>query len=72
MQHCLTHLLFPDNSSEEEILDESTGRIRTRSSGNQRNITGALMSGFFGQVSQNLSQNKLIALSKSSDNLTRR
>ena len=42
--------------SEEEILDESTGRIRTRSSGNQRNITGALMSGFFGQVSQNLSQ----------------
>ncbi|HYX14998.1 MAG TPA: TrbI/VirB10 family protein, partial [Nostoc sp.] len=42
--------------SEEEILDESTGRIRTRSSGNQRNLTGALMSGFFGQVSQNLSQ----------------
>jgi hypothetical protein len=42
--------------SEEEILDESTGRIRTRSSGNQRNLTGALMSGFFGQVSQNISQ----------------
>ncbi|MFN6454692.1 MAG: TrbI/VirB10 family protein [Nostoc sp. EfeVER01] len=42
--------------SEEEILDESTGRIRRRSSGNQRNLTGALMSGFFGQVSQNISQ----------------
>jgi hypothetical protein len=42
--------------SEEEILDESTGRIRRRSSGNQRNLTGALMSGFFGNVSQNLSQ----------------
>ncbi|MCC5655045.1 TrbI/VirB10 family protein [Nostoc sp. XA013] len=42
--------------SEEEILDESTGRIRTRSSGNQRNLTGALIEGFFGQVSQNLSQ----------------
>lgn len=42
--------------SEEEISDESTGRIRRRSSGNQRNLTGALMSGFFGQVSQNLSQ----------------
>lgn len=42
--------------SEEEISDELTGRIRKRSSGNQRNITGALMSGFFGQVSQNLSQ----------------
>ncbi|MBD2535520.1 TrbI/VirB10 family protein [Nostoc flagelliforme FACHB-838] len=42
--------------SEEEILDESTGRIRRRSSGNQRNLTGALMSGFFGNISQNLSQ----------------
>lgn len=42
--------------SEEEILDESTGRIRTRSSGNQRNLTGALIEGFFGNVSQNLSQ----------------
>ncbi|MHC5853928.1 TrbI/VirB10 family protein [Nostoc sp.] len=42
--------------SEEEIEDESTGRIRKRSSGNQRNLTGALMSGFFGQVSQNLNQ----------------
>ncbi|MCC5616750.1 TrbI/VirB10 family protein [Nostoc sp. CHAB 5836] len=44
----------PDN--EEEIEDEFTGRIRRRSSGNQRNLTGALMSGFFGQVSQNISQ----------------
>lgn len=42
--------------SEEEISDEFTGRIRKRSSGNQRNLTGALMSGFFGQVSQNISQ----------------
>lgn len=42
--------------SEEEILDEFTGRIRRRSSGNQRNLTGALMSGFFGNISQNLSQ----------------
>lgn len=42
--------------SEEEISDELTGRIRKRSSGNQRNLTGALMSGFFGQVSQNISQ----------------
>ncbi|MBG1271337.1 TrbI/VirB10 family protein [Nostoc sp. WHI] len=44
----------PDN--EEEIEDEFTGRIRRRSSGNQRNLTGALMSGFFGNISQNLSQ----------------
>ncbi|MHC0067390.1 TrbI/VirB10 family protein [Nostoc sp. UIC 10890] len=42
--------------SEEEISDEFTGRIRRRSSGNQRNLTGALMSGFFDQVSQNISQ----------------
>ncbi|MGF1937621.1 MAG: TrbI/VirB10 family protein [Nostoc sp. ChiQUE02] len=42
--------------SEEEISDEFTGRIRKRSTGNQRNLTGALMSGFFGQVSQNISQ----------------
>ncbi|MBD2513319.1 TrbI/VirB10 family protein, partial [Nostoc muscorum FACHB-395] len=42
--------------SEEEISDEFTGRIRKRNSGNQRNLTGALMSGFFGQVSQNISQ----------------
>ncbi|MDM9580318.1 TrbI/VirB10 family protein [Nostoc sp. GT001] len=42
--------------SEEEISDELTGRIRKRSSGNQRNLTGALMSGFFGNISQNLSQ----------------
>ncbi|MEJ1931403.1 TrbI/VirB10 family protein, partial [Nostoc sp. NIES-2111] len=44
----------PDN--EEEIEDEFTGRIRRRSSGNRRNITGALLEGFFGQVSQNISQ----------------
>lgn len=44
----------PDN--EEEIEDEFTGRIRRRSSGNRRNITGALLEGFFGQVSQNVSQ----------------
>ncbi|AUB44419.1 Cell division protein DedD (plasmid) [Nostoc flagelliforme CCNUN1] len=43
-------------NNEEEIEDEFTGRIRRRSSGNQRNLTGALMSGFFGQVSQNISQ----------------
>lgn len=42
--------------SEEEISDEFTGRIRKRSTGNQRSLTGALMSGFFGQVSQNISQ----------------
>lgn len=42
--------------SEEEISDEFTGRIRRRSSGNQRNLTGALLSGFFGQVNQNISQ----------------
>ncbi|MFN6499020.1 MAG: TrbI/VirB10 family protein [Nostoc sp. DedQUE01] len=42
--------------SEEEIEDEFTGRIKRRSSGNRRNITGALLEGFFGQVSQNLSQ----------------
>lgn len=42
--------------SEEEISDEFTGRIRKRSSGNQRNLTGALIEGFFGNVSQNLSQ----------------
>jgi hypothetical protein len=42
--------------SEEEISDEFTGRIRTRSSGNQRNLTGALVEGFFGNISQNLSQ----------------
>ncbi|MEJ1932661.1 TrbI/VirB10 family protein [Nostoc sp. NIES-2111] len=42
--------------SEEEIEDEFTGRIRRRSSGNRRNITGALLEGFFGQVSQNVSQ----------------
>ncbi|MBG1268018.1 TrbI/VirB10 family protein [Nostoc sp. WHI] len=42
--------------SEEEILDEFTGRIRRRSSGNQRNLTGALISGFFGNISQNLSE----------------
>ncbi|MHC5771205.1 MAG: TrbI/VirB10 family protein [Nostoc sp.] len=47
--------------SEEEISDEFTGRIRKRSSGNQRNLTGALMSGFFGQVSQNLSQRNQLA-----------
>lgn len=47
--------------SEEEISDESTGRIRRRSSGNQRNLTGAFMSGFFGQVSQNLSQRNQLA-----------
>ncbi|ABA24734.1 conserved hypothetical protein (plasmid) [Trichormus variabilis ATCC 29413] len=44
----------PDN--EEEIEDEFTGRIRRRSSGNRRNVTGALLEGFFGQVSQNVSQ----------------
>jgi hypothetical protein len=44
-------------NNEEEIEDEFTGRrIRRRSSGNQRNLTGALIEGFFGQVSQNLSQ----------------
>lgn len=43
-------------NNEEEIEDEFTGRIRRRSSGNQRNLTGALMSGFFDQVSQNISQ----------------
>ncbi|BAY41246.1 hypothetical protein NIES2111_56420 (plasmid) [Nostoc sp. NIES-2111] len=42
--------------SEEEIEDEFTGRIRRRSSGNRRNVTGALLEGFFGQVSQNVSQ----------------
>ncbi|MBW4428386.1 MAG: TrbI/VirB10 family protein [Nostoc desertorum CM1-VF14] len=42
--------------SEEEISDEFTGRIRRRSSGNQRNLTGALVEGFFGNISQNLSQ----------------
>jgi hypothetical protein len=42
--------------SEEEIEDEFTGRIKRRSSGNRRNITGALLEGFFGQVSQNVSQ----------------
>ncbi|MBD2615834.1 TrbI/VirB10 family protein [Nostoc punctiforme FACHB-252] len=42
--------------SEEEIEDEFTGRIRRRSSGNRRNITGALLEGFFGQVSRNVSQ----------------
>ncbi|MHC5761339.1 TrbI/VirB10 family protein [Nostoc sp.] len=42
--------------SEEEISDEFTGRIRKRSTGNQRNLTGALIEGFFGNVSQNLSQ----------------
>ncbi|MDZ8259026.1 TrbI/VirB10 family protein [Nostoc sp. ChiQUE01b] len=42
--------------SEEEISDEFTGRIRKRSTGNQRNLTGALIEGFFGQVSQNISQ----------------
>jgi hypothetical protein len=44
----------PDN--EEEIEDEFTGRIRRRSSGNRRNVTGALLEGFFGQISQNVSQ----------------
>jgi hypothetical protein len=44
----------PDN--EEEIEDEFTGRIRRRRSGNRRNVTGALLEGFFGQVSQNVSQ----------------
>ncbi|WP_341531720.1 TrbI/VirB10 family protein (plasmid) [Nostoc sp. UHCC 0302] len=43
-------------NSEEEIEDEFTGRFRRRSSGNQRNITGALLEGFFGQVSENISQ----------------
>ncbi|BAY42073.1 hypothetical protein NIES2111_64690 (plasmid) [Nostoc sp. NIES-2111] len=42
--------------SEEEIEDEFTGRIRRRSSGNRHNVTGALLEGFFGQVSQNVSQ----------------
>jgi hypothetical protein len=37
----------PDN--EEEIEDEFTGRIRRRRSGNRRNVTGALLEGFFGQ-----------------------
>ncbi|MBD2682859.1 MULTISPECIES: TrbI/VirB10 family protein [Nostoc] len=42
--------------SEEEVEDEFTGSIRRRSSGNRRNVTGALLEGFFGQVSENISQ----------------
>lgn len=42
--------------SEEEVEDEFTGSILRRSSGNRRNITGALLEGFFGQVSENISQ----------------
>lgn len=39
----------PDTS--EEIEDEFTGRIRSRSSGNRRNLTGALLEGAFGSLS---------------------
>jgi len=42
--------------SEEEVEDEFTGSILRRSSGNRRNVTGALLEGFFGQVSENISQ----------------
>ncbi|MCC5600584.1 TrbI/VirB10 family protein [Nostoc favosum] len=41
--------------TEEEWSDDD-GRTRRRTSGNRRNLTGALMLGFFGQVSQNMSQ----------------
>ncbi|BAZ33822.1 hypothetical protein NIES4074_63360 (plasmid) [Cylindrospermum sp. NIES-4074] len=44
----------PDTT--EEVEDDFTGTIRRRSSGKRRNITGALLEGFFGQVSQNISQ----------------
>lgn len=40
----------------EEEWEDDDGRTRTRTSGNRRNITGALMEGFFGQVSQNMNQ----------------
>lgn len=40
----------------EEEWEDDYGRTRRRSSGNRRNITGALMEGFFGQVSQNMTQ----------------
>ncbi|BCL39903.1 TrbI/VirB10 family protein [Nostoc sp. MS1] len=42
--------------TEEEIRDDLTAITRRRTSGNRRNITGALLEGFFGQVSQNVSQ----------------
>lgn len=41
--------------TEEEWSDDD-GRNRRRTSGNRRNLTGALMSGFFGNISQNMSQ----------------
>lgn len=42
--------------SEEEIEDEFTGRIRRRSSGNRRNLTGALLEGAFGSMSSILGE----------------
>jgi hypothetical protein len=44
----------PDTT--EEIEDEFEGRIRRRSSGNQRNITGALLEGAFGSISSILGE----------------
>jgi hypothetical protein len=38
--------------SEEEIEDEFTGRIRRRSSGNRRDLGGALLEGAFGELSR--------------------
>ncbi|BCL39614.1 TrbI/VirB10 family protein [Nostoc sp. MS1] len=44
----------PDTT--EEIEDEFEGRIRRRSSGNQRNLTGALLEGAFGSLSSILGE----------------
>ncbi|WGV29073.1 TrbI/VirB10 family protein [Halotia branconii] len=38
--------------SEEEVEDEFTGRIRRRSSGNRRDLSGALLEGAFSRLSQ--------------------
>ncbi len=38
--------------TEEEVEDEFTGRIRRRSSGNRRDLGGALLEGAFGNLSQ--------------------
>ncbi|MBH8573553.1 hypothetical protein I8752_11110 [Nostocaceae cyanobacterium CENA369] len=40
----------------EQEWEDDYGRTRRRTSGNRRNITGALMEGFFGQISQNMNQ----------------